>query len=157
MWYEFSRIKWISKGRFPPKKWRELRKLPLFPPSVTPSIFIANKPWRGVCVYVTYILRANSSFQAVLGGQSHDPSFAKAVINHQLISQCSTALFTVQTEAQILSWERTKVTNCYCYCKSLQSSLTLCDPIDGRPPGFPVPGTLQARTLEWVATSFSNA
>ena len=34
---------------------------------------------------------------------------------------------------------------------------TLCDPIDGRPPGSPVPGVLQARTLEWVAVSFSNA
>ena len=41
--------------------------------------------------------------------------------------------------------------------KSLQSCLTLCDPIDGSPPGSPVPGTLQARTLEWVAISFSNA
>ena len=41
--------------------------------------------------------------------------------------------------------------------KSLQSCLTLCDPIDGRPPGSPVPGILQARTLEWVAISFSNA
>ena len=35
--------------------------------------------------------------------------------------------------------------------KSLQSCLTLCDPIDGSPPGSPVPGILQARTLEWVA------
>ena len=40
--------------------------------------------------------------------------------------------------------------------KSLQSCLTLCDPIDGSPPGFPVPGILQVRTLEWVAISFSN-
>ena len=40
---------------------------------------------------------------------------------------------------------------------SLQSCLTLCDPIDGSPPGFPVPGILQVRTLEWVAISFSNA
>ena len=39
----------------------------------------------------------------------------------------------------------------------LQSCPTLCDPIDGCPPGFPVPGILQARTLEWVAISFSNA
>ena len=44
-----------------------------------------------------------------------------------------------------------------CYAKSLQSCLTLCDPIDGSPPGFPIPGILQARTLEWVAISFSNA
>ena len=41
--------------------------------------------------------------------------------------------------------------------KSLQSCLTLCDPIDGSPPGSPVPGILRARTLEWVAISFSNA
>ena len=41
--------------------------------------------------------------------------------------------------------------------KSLQSCLTLCDPIDSSPPGSPIPGILQARTLEWVATSFSNA
>ena len=41
--------------------------------------------------------------------------------------------------------------------KSLQSCLTLCDPIDGSPPGSPVPGILHARTLEWVAISFSNA
>ena len=41
--------------------------------------------------------------------------------------------------------------------KSLQSCLTLCNPTDGSPPGSPVPGILQARTLEWVAISFSNA
>ena len=41
--------------------------------------------------------------------------------------------------------------------KSLQSCPTLCDPIDGSPPGSPVPGILQARTLEWLAISFCNA
>ena len=41
--------------------------------------------------------------------------------------------------------------------KSHQSCLTLCDPTDGSPPGSPVPGILQARTLEWVAISFSSA
>ena len=41
--------------------------------------------------------------------------------------------------------------------KSLQSCPTLCDPGDGSPPGSPVPGILQARTLEWVAISFSDA
>ena len=40
--------------------------------------------------------------------------------------------------------------------KSLQSCLTLCDPIDSSPPGSPIPGILQARALEWVAISFSN-
>ena len=41
--------------------------------------------------------------------------------------------------------------------KSLQLCPTLCDPIDGSPPGCYIPGILQARTLEWVAISFSNA
>jgi len=41
--------------------------------------------------------------------------------------------------------------------KSLQLCLTLCDPIDGSPPGSAIPGILQARILEWVAMSFSNA
>ena len=41
--------------------------------------------------------------------------------------------------------------------KSLQSCPTLCDPIDGSPPGSPFPGILQARTPEWAAISFSNA
>ena len=41
--------------------------------------------------------------------------------------------------------------------KSFQSCPTLCDPIDGSPPGSPVPGILQARVLEWVAIFFSNA
>ena len=41
--------------------------------------------------------------------------------------------------------------------KSLQSCPTLCDPIDGGPPGSPIPGILQAKTLEWVAISFSSA
>ena len=59
-------------------------------------------------------------------------------------------------------WEVIWVTRVDSLCvvaaaKSLQSCLTLCDPIDGSPPGSPVPGILQARTLEWVAISFSNA
>ena len=45
----------------------------------------------------------------------------------------------------------------YAAAKSLQSCTTLCDPIDGSPPGSAIPGILQARTPEWVAISFSNA
>ena len=44
----------------------------------------------------------------------------------------------------------------YAAAKSLQSCPTLCDPIDGSPPGSPVPGILQARPLEWVAIAFSG-
>ena len=46
---------------------------------------------------------------------------------------------------------------CCCCCWVAQSCPTLCDPTDGSPPGSPVPGILQARTLEWVAIAFSNA
>ena len=52
--------------------------------------------------------------------------------------------------------DRARLT-CPAAAKSLQSCLTLCNPIDGSPPGSPVPGILQARTLEWVAISFSSA
>ena len=58
------------------------------------------------------------------------------------------------------TWNYHNIVNSYAAAaaaKSLQSCPTLCDPIDGSPPGSPVPGILQARTLEWVAISFSNA
>ena len=59
-------------------------------------------------------------------------------------------------------WDRrlfrtTKISHFTDFVKSLQSCPTLCDPIDGSPPGSPVPGILQAGTPEWVAISFSNA
>ena len=53
--------------------------------------------------------------------------------------------------------EQTKKASPHAAAKSLQLHLTLCNPIDGSPPGSPIPGILQARTLEWVAISFSNA
>ena len=56
----------------------------------------------------------------------------------------------------LYAWNTTLYIN-YAAAKSLQSCPTLCDPIDGSPPGSPIPGSLQARTLEWVAISFSNA
>ena len=49
------------------------------------------------------------------------------------------------------------MTNLATAAKSLQSCPTLCDPIDGSPPGSPIPGIFQARTLEWIAISFFNA
>ena len=51
----------------------------------------------------------------------------------------------------------TEKVQCMYAAKSLQSCLTLCDPLDISPPGSLVPGILQARTLKWVAISFSNA
>ena len=61
-------------------------------------------------------------------------------------------------EKGMINWELgVNMHTMLCYAKLLQSCPTLCDPIDGSPPGSPVPGILQARTLEWVAISFSNA
>ena len=57
---------------------------------------------------------------------------------------CQNGIFSIQSRSAAAA-------------KSLQSCLTLCDPIDGSPPGSAVPGILQARTLEWVAISFSNS
>ena len=64
-----------------------------------------------------------------------------------------------QSLRQPLPWEHTQAAAAAAAAaaKSLQSCPTLCDPINGSPPGSPVPGILQARTLEWVAMSFSNA
>ena len=57
-----------------------------------------------------------------------------------------------------LTYKRTRlVLTVAAAAKSLQSCPTLCDPTEGSPPGFPIPGILQARTLEWVVISFSNA
>ena len=58
-----------------------------------------------------------------------------------------------------LAWHREKweMKDAAAAAKSLQSCPILCDPIDGSPPGSPVPGILQAKILEWVAISFSNA
>ena len=57
----------------------------------------------------------------------------------------------------IISYDVKKNHTLHAAAKSLQLCPTLCDPVHGSPPGSPVPGILQARTLEWVAISFSNA
>ena len=59
-------------------------------------------------------------------------------------------------EIPVCSWKISLCQKFIAAAKSLQSCTTLCDPIDGSPPGFPVPGILQARTLESVAISFSS-
>ena len=68
-----------------------------------------------------------------------------------LILKCPRALCMIRT------WDVIRGTAAAAAAKSLQSCPILCDPIDGSPPGSPVPGILQARTLEWVAISFSSA
>ena len=67
--------------------------------------------------------------------------------------------YTQKTYVQLFSYYCMSLIKMYtaAAAKSLQSCPTPCDPIDGSAPGSPVPGILQARTLEWVAISFSNA
>ena len=73
------------------------------------------------------------------------------------ILRCS-AFFTVQLSHPYMTTGKTvALTTAAATAKSLQSCPTLCDPIDGSSQGSPIPGILQARTLEWVAISFSNA
>ena len=77
-----------------------------------------------------------------------DPGTGKQIQKTTKSTQLSSLCYTVGPCLSILY---TAV------AKSLQSCPTLCDPIDGSPPGSPILGILQARTLEWVAISFSNA
>ena len=72
---------------------------------------------------------------------------------HEVVTITYTSVFTQEKRWMSSSFKGYKKIN----AKSLQSCLTLCDPIDGSLPGSPVPGSLQARTLEWVAISFSHA
>ena len=80
-----------------------------------------------------------------------------------MVCPYSGMLLSLKKEAVLLSvkaWmnlEGIMLNEIVAAAESLQSCPTLCDPIDGSPPGSPVPGVLQARTLEWVSISFSNA
>ena len=75
----------------------------------------------------------------------------KMVCQHNQLHLMTNSIFLHWYEWTVLSHTASAA------AKSLQSCPTLCDPIDGSPPGSPVPGILQARTLEWDAISFSNA
>ena len=90
---------------------------------------------------------------------------AVSIALHELTSQCIAGPHVPQSPVVSLGHDYVLVDNMWlemfkppaATAKSLQSCPTLCDPIDGSPPGSPDPGILQARTLEWVAISFSNA
>ena len=98
------------------------------------------------------------TLQSKAAGSSRTPAAASAVkMVPTLLSQCrleEPLLFRAgKPLSGTSSWERAAAAA----AKLLQSCPTLCDPMDGSPPGSPVPGILQARTLEWVAISFCNA
>ena len=75
----------------------------------------------------------------------------RSVVKHNILSFQENSFFYAVEE------QRRSQMQAAAAAKLLQSHLTVLDPIDGSPPGSPVPGILQARTLEWVAISFSNA
>ena len=72
---------------------------------------------------------------------------------NKLIYKTEIDPYTQKTNLWFTKWERKGAAA----AKSLPSCPTLCDPIDGSPPGSPIPGILHTRTLEWLAVSFSNA
>ena len=89
---------------------------------------------------------SSSNFQIKTNNKFSDKCEIHSALAYQLME-------LEQLASQIVKW----IIQPYAAAKSLQSCPTLCDCIDGRPPGSPVPGVLQARTLEWVAISFFNA
>ena len=78
------------------------------------------------------------------------------MMSRRLEHSCLCVLKGIIQEREKLIIVEKAVTQCVA-AEMLQSCLTLCDPIDSSSPGSPIPGILQARTLEWVAISFSNA
>ena len=100
--------------------------------------------------------RTFSRIDHILGHKSSLGKFLKIEIISRIFSDHNAVRL-------IVNYQKKKKKNYYKFkhaataAKSLQSCPTLCDPIDSSPPGSPVPGILQARTLEWVAISFSNA
>ena len=72
---------------------------------------------------------------------------------HKYLSNCITLIDSSALEIALFL----EIAAAVAAAKSLQLCPTLCNPIDGSPPGSPIPGILQARTLEWVTISFSNA
>ena len=102
-----------------------------------------------------HLLYIHSSVNGHLG-QYHFGAIIDNAYKHSCTSFCGDIMFSLLLyiiRSRITSWN----CNVAAVAKSLQSCPTLWDPIDGSPPGSPVPGILQARTLEWVAISFYNA
>ena len=86
-----------------------------------------------------------------------DLSLLMLIMLYRSSQQSNIKLHWIKVLVPIIAYSFTAAAAAAAATKSLQSCPTLCDPIDGSLPGSPVPGILQARTLEWVAISFSNA
>ena len=154
---------------------------------LVPSFLLLSSVWRRICyakslqLFLTLcdpidgsqpgspvpgILQAGTLEWVAISSPMHESEKWKWC--HSVVSD-SQRPYGLQPNRLLRLWDfPNKSTGVGCHCllhrfnaaaaaKSLHSCLTLCNPIDGSPPGSPVPGILQARTLEWVATSFSNA
>ena len=136
------------------------------------SVATAALLWEALCPAVPWTCRRLRLPPASLVSQSHN--MIKQYANRGTGTSKTCCLFSEnQAECFAKTWQREAAlkkaivepggsktnirTAATAAAKSLQSCPTLCDPIDGSPPGSPVPGILQARTLEWVDISFSNA
>ena len=125
------------------------------PPCLENSIFIKLKAWKsrkegkGEKDWEW----ANNKWRKIIKGSYREPEQASEVFGFLLLWW-----WCVRDFINFLQpWRPFLESAAATAAKSLQSCLTPCDPIDGSPPGSSVPGILQARTLEWVAVSFSNA
>ena len=143
---------------------------PLLPPSVFPSIKVFSnesvlrirwpKNWSfsfSICSSNEYsgLISFRMDWLDLLAVQGTLKTLLQHHSSKASIFRCS-AFFIVQLSHPYMITGKT-VALTAAAAKSLQTCLILCDPIDGSPLGSPIPGIPQARTLEWVAISFSNA
>ena len=123
-------------------------------PSPTPGVYSDSCPSSQYAIQPSYPLLSPSS--PAFKFSQHQGLFQWVSSSHQVAK-----LLELQLQPQSFQWifriQLLFIIKYAAAAKSLQSCPTLCDTIDGSPPGSPVPGILQARTLEWVAISFSNA
>ena len=100
----------------------------------------------------------HGTLPALKPSTTQEPTSSRARYTTQILQQCRRPGFNpwLGKIAWRRAWQPTPVFLPAAAAKSLLSCPTLCDPIDGSLPDFPIPGILQARTLEWVAISFSN-
>ena len=111
-----------------------------------------RKKWQATPVF----LPGKSHGQRILEGYLPSMGFLKNRYNLVTKQQQQTCYLKSQYENNVMEGFPEVFCSAAAAAKSLQSCPTLCDPIDDSPPGSPIPGILQARTLEWVAISFSN-
>ena len=120
------------------------------------SVSLFAKPSKHICFPISFFLHKMSYtvsvFHLAVYSRNHSLSVNESLSHSILQQHIFTPLYVYNRGYPGGSDDKAAAA-----AKSLQLCLTLCDPIDGSPPGSPVPGILQARALEWVAMSFSNA